>query len=69
MISVSVRVKKNFRKQWVMLNYATLNIYIVIVPLASEDGVENIVGQGENAGYQHFLFPPQCLRKIFFSRS
>ena len=24
--------------------------------------VENIVGKGENAGYQHFLFP-QCFQK------
>ena len=24
------------------------------------DGVENIVGKGENAGHQHFLFFPQC---------
>ena len=25
--------------------------------------VENIVGKGENAGYQHFLLFPQCLQK------
>ena len=24
--------------------------------------VENIVGKGENAGYQHFLLIPQCLQ-------
>ena len=24
------------------------------------DGVENIVGKGENAGYQHFLLFQQC---------
>ena len=24
------------------------------------DRVENIVGKGENAGYQHFLLFPQC---------
>ena len=24
------------------------------------DRVENIVGKGENAGYQHFLLYPQC---------
>ena len=27
------------------------------------DRVENIVGKGENAGYQHFLFLPQCFEK------
>ena len=28
--------------------------------------VENIVGKGENAGYQHFLFFPQCFQKPSF---
>ena len=28
--------------------------------------VENIVGKGENAGYQHFLLSPQCFQKLFF---
>ena len=27
------------------------------------DGVENIVGKGENAGYQHFLLFPLCFQK------
>ena len=27
-------------------------------------GVENIVGKGENAGYQHFLLFPQCFLKL-----
>ena len=26
--------------------------------------VENIVGKGENAGYQHFLLFPQCFQKV-----
>ena len=30
--------------------------------------VENIVGKGENAGYQHFLLDLQCFQKAFFSR-
>ena len=25
-----------------------------------EEPLENIVGKGENAGYQHFLLVPQC---------
>ena len=29
--------------------------------------VENIVGKGENAGYQHFLVFPQCFQKASFS--
>ena len=29
--------------------------------------LENIVGKGENAGYQHFLLFPQCFQKACFS--
>ena len=32
-------------------------------------GVENIVGKGENAGYQHFLLYPQCFQKASFPGS
>ena len=31
--------------------------------------VENIVGKGENAGYQHFLLLPQCFQKDSFPGS
>ena len=31
--------------------------------------VENIVGEGENTGYQHFLLFPLCSQKASFSRS
>ena len=31
--------------------------------------VENIVGKGENAGYQHFLLFPQCFQKSSISGS
>ena len=31
--------------------------------------IENIVGKGENAGYQHFLLFPQCFQKAFVSES
>ena len=33
------------------------------------DRVENIVGKGENAGYQHFVLFPQCFQKAPFSVS
>ena len=33
------------------------------------DREENIVGKGENAGYQHFLFFPQCSQAPSFSGS
>ena len=29
--------------------------------------VENIVGKGENADYQHFLLFPQCFQKLSLS--
>ena len=28
--------------------------------------IENIMGKGENAGYQHFLLFPQCFQKLSF---
>ena len=31
------------------------------------DRVENTLGKGENAGYQHFLVFPHCFPKLSFS--
>ena len=31
------------------------------------EGIENIVGKGENAGYQHFLLFEQCFQKLSFT--
>ena len=31
--------------------------------------IENMVGKGENDGYQHFLLYPQCFPKLSFSGS
>ena len=31
--------------------------------------LENLVGKGENAGYQHFLLFPQCFQKFCMSES
>ena len=28
--------------------------------------IENIVGKGENAGYQHFILFPQCFQKVSY---
>ena len=33
------------------------------------DTVENIVGKGENAGYQHFLLFSECFHKACLSGS
>ena len=27
------------------------------------DSIENIVGKGENSGYQHFILFPQCFQR------
>ena len=32
-------------------------------------GTKNIVGNRENAGYQHFLFFPKCFQNLCFSGS
>ena len=44
-----------------------INVAEMIIPLP--DRTENIVGKGENAGYQHFLLFPQFFQKLPFSRS
>ena len=36
--------------------------------ISVSDRVENIVGKGENAGYQHFLLFPQCFFKRLLSK-
>ena len=37
--------------------------------ISVSDRVENIVGKGENAGYQHFLLFPIMFSKDFFLRT
>ena len=43
-----------------------VNIAEIIISLSNR--VENIVGKGENAGFQHFLIFPQCFQKPLFFR-
>ena len=45
----------------------TLNVVQIIICVS--DRVENLVGKGENAGYQHFLLFPQGLQKASLSGS
>ena len=40
-----------------------------IMVITAFDMVENIVGKGENAGYQHFLPFPQCFQKASYTGS
>ena len=39
-----------------------LKVAKIMIPVF--DSVENNVGKGENAGYQHFLLFPQCFQKL-----
>ena len=49
---------------WSKLNaFADDKINVTEKMISPSDRVENIVGKGENAGYQHFLPFPQCLQK------
>ena len=47
------------------LNVAKMMIFSLLYMV---DQVENTVGKGENAGYQHFLRFPQCFFQAFFFR-
>ena len=47
--------------------FADDKINIAQMMISVFDRVENIVGKGENAGYQHFLLFPQCFQKASFS--
>ena len=40
-----------------------------VMNLVTFDRVENIVGKGDNAGYQHCVLFPQCFLQFFPSRS
>ena len=43
--------------------FAEDNLNVAKMMVSLYDRVENIVGKGENAGYQHFLLFPQCFQK------
>ena len=36
---------------------------VIQMMICVTDWIENIVGKGENAGYQHFLLFPECFQK------
>ena len=56
-------------QDWLKLKAFADNKITVIEKLKIVLGrVENIVGKGENAGYQHFLLFPQCFQKTSFPR-
>ena len=43
--------------------FADDKLNFVKMTISLSDRVENTVGKGENAGYQHFLLFPQCFTK------
>ena len=46
--------------------FADDKLDIVKMMISLFDRLENAVGKGENAGYQHFLLFPQCFPKSSF---
>ena len=49
--------------------FADDNLKVIKLMIYVLDRVENIVGKGENAGYQHFLLFPRCFQKPSCPRS
>ena len=48
--------------------FADDKLNVARIMISVSDRVRNIVGKGENAGYQHFLLFPQCFLKGFFQK-
>ena len=46
--------------------FADNNLKVAAMMIYLFDTVENIMGKGENAGYQHFLLFPQCFQSGLF---
>ena len=51
------------------INFADNKINVAQMLGSVFDRIENIVGKGENAGYQNFLLYPQCFQKASFLKS
>ena len=50
--------------KWKVFADDKINVFEMTISLSYR--VENIVGKGENAGYQHFLLFSQCFQKAIF---
>ena len=48
--------------------FADCKLNVVEMKISVYDRVENTVGKGENAGYQHFLLFPQCFPNASYTR-
>ena len=54
-----------FLDMTILKAFADNKIKVLKMMIFVFDRVENIVGKGENAGYQHFLLFPQCFQRFF----
>ena len=56
--------KLNYLLERVVLKeFADNTTNVTLKPFFALGRIENIVGKGENVGYQHFLLFPQCFQK------
>ena len=46
-----------------LIAFADNMLNVALMTISLFDRIENTVGKGENAGYQHFLLFPQCFPK------
>ena len=56
-----------FLDQSNLKDFADNKLNVTYVTNFLTERVGNIVGKGENAGYQHFLLFPQCFQKASLS--
>ena len=47
-------------------SFAEDKFHVAIMMISAYDRVVNILGKGENAGYQHFLLFPPCFLSFLF---
>ena len=66
--SYPVTVPNNKILAWSKLKaFADEKFIVAKMMISVFDRVENIVGNRENAGYQHFLHFPQCFQKASYT--
>ena len=56
--------RQNFNDWTNFKAFADNKLNVVLTMVSCFDRIENIVGNGENAGYQHFLLFPQCFQNF-----
>ena len=56
------------KKKKILKGFADNKSYVAEMMISVSEQVENIVGNGENGGYQHFLFTYNVFKRFFFSQ-